>query len=171
VLDKSDNIEEALRLGCETYAGDYNPVAVLILKATLEYPQKYGRPFEGMPDRIVPDDHLSDGPDSQQATLFAESEIEYLKSGIHNPLLEAVTKWSDWVLEEARKELECFYPPRPRRLDPRGLYLGADHSLPEPGLRRRDPPDAPVLVGKEGQKESGPLSRDHGRTSGFPHRG
>ncbi|MGQ9600345.1 MAG: DUF1156 domain-containing protein, partial [Anaerolineae bacterium] len=33
---------EALRLGCETYASDYNPVAVLILKATLEYPQKYG---------------------------------------------------------------------------------------------------------------------------------
>jgi adenine-specific DNA methylase len=34
---------EALRLGCETYASDYNPVAVLILKAVLEYPQKYGR--------------------------------------------------------------------------------------------------------------------------------
>jgi len=33
---------EALRLGCETYASDYNPVAVLIEKCTLEYPQKYG---------------------------------------------------------------------------------------------------------------------------------
>ena len=33
---------EALRLGCETYASDYNPVATLILKCTLEYPQKYG---------------------------------------------------------------------------------------------------------------------------------
>ncbi|MCS7130440.1 MAG: DUF1156 domain-containing protein, partial [Archaeoglobaceae archaeon] len=31
---------EALRLGCEVYAGEYNPVAVLILKCTLEYPQK-----------------------------------------------------------------------------------------------------------------------------------
>ena len=35
---------EALRLGCETYASDYNPVATLILKCTLEYPQKYGQP-------------------------------------------------------------------------------------------------------------------------------
>jgi len=35
---------EALRLGCETYAMDYNPVAVLLLKAVLEYPQKYGKP-------------------------------------------------------------------------------------------------------------------------------
>lgn len=34
---------ETLRLGCETYALEYNPVAVLILKAVLEYPQKYGK--------------------------------------------------------------------------------------------------------------------------------
>ena len=34
---------EALRLGCESYANDLNPVAVLILKCTLEYPQKFGR--------------------------------------------------------------------------------------------------------------------------------
>ena len=34
---------EALRLGCETYASDYNPVAVIIEKSTLEYPQKYGK--------------------------------------------------------------------------------------------------------------------------------
>ena len=31
---------EALRLGCETYASDLNPVAVLIGKATLEWPQQ-----------------------------------------------------------------------------------------------------------------------------------
>ena len=35
---------EALRLGCETHAIEYNPVAVLILKCTLEYPQRYGKP-------------------------------------------------------------------------------------------------------------------------------
>jgi len=34
---------EALRLGCEAHAIEYNPVAYLILKATIEYPQKYGR--------------------------------------------------------------------------------------------------------------------------------
>ena len=34
---------EALRLGCEALAIEYNPVAYLILKATLEYPQKYGK--------------------------------------------------------------------------------------------------------------------------------
>jgi putative DNA methylase len=34
---------EAMRLGCEAFASDLNPVAVLIEKATLEYPQRYGK--------------------------------------------------------------------------------------------------------------------------------
>ena len=33
---------ETLRLGCETYSSDLNPLAVLIQKCTLEYSQKYG---------------------------------------------------------------------------------------------------------------------------------
>jgi putative DNA methylase len=35
---------EALRLGCEAYALDLNPVAHIILLCTLVYPQKYGKP-------------------------------------------------------------------------------------------------------------------------------
>ena len=34
---------ECMRLGCETYSNDYNPVAYMIQKCTLEYPLKYGR--------------------------------------------------------------------------------------------------------------------------------
>lgn len=78
---------EALRLGCETYASDLNPVAVLIEKATLEYPQKYGRAKRKKKD-----------------SLGHEYEEEY------NPLLEDVKKWGNWVLEEARKEISRFYP-------------------------------------------------------------
>lgn len=83
---------EALRLGCETYALDLNPVACLILKATLEYPQKYGQA-----KKVKVKD--KDG-------LF-ESEKEI------NPLAEDVKKWGNWVLEEARKELGRFYPKDP----------------------------------------------------------
>ncbi|MGC9110208.1 MAG: DUF1156 domain-containing protein, partial [Caldimicrobium sp.] len=78
---------EALRLGCEVHAMDYNPVAVLILKCTLEYPQKYGRPIKKK---------VKDG--------FAEQEVEI------NPLLEDVKRWGEWVLEEAKKEIGRFYP-------------------------------------------------------------
>ena len=38
---------ECMRLGCETYSNDYNPVAYMIQKCTLEYPLKYGRVSRG----------------------------------------------------------------------------------------------------------------------------
>ncbi len=79
---------EALRLGCETYASDLNPVAVLIEKCTLEYPQKYGKLQK-----------------VKGSNLLGEKEI--------NPLLYDVKKWGEWILEEARKEIGRFYPPDP----------------------------------------------------------
>jgi len=78
---------EALRLGCETYSNDLNPVAVLIQKCTLEYPQRYGKPKE------------------------VENEVGFLKEKtLKNPLLEDVKKWGNYVLEEAKKEIGKFYP-------------------------------------------------------------
>lgn len=47
---------EALRLGCEVEASDLNPVAVLILKGTVEYPQKYGRPLAEQRERALTPD-------------------------------------------------------------------------------------------------------------------
>ena len=90
---------EALRLGCETYALDYNPVAVLILKCVLEHPQKFGKPVP------VSEAAKYGLPDREQAGSLALGE-----QGTMNPLLEAVKYWGNWVLEEARKELEQYYP-------------------------------------------------------------
>jgi len=83
---------EALRLGCETYSNDINPVAVLIQKCTLEYPQKYGKPGE------------------------IEREIEEFKVKkkekvyVDNVLVEDLKNWGKWVLEEVKKEIGKFYP-------------------------------------------------------------
>jgi len=68
---------EALRLGCETYAGDYSPVAVFIEKATLEWPQKFGIEVE-LPREMVEgatDDvrqlELDGGGDTVKVNLLA----------------------------------------------------------------------------------------------------
>src|SRR2546426_7202872 len=76
---------EAMRLGCETYASDYNPVSTLLLKCTLDYPQRYG------------------GKNPKTSYGFASN-----KQG--NRLLEDVERWSDWVLAESKNEIEKFYP-------------------------------------------------------------
>ncbi len=96
---------ECLRLGLETYANDYNPVAVLILKCTLEYPQRYGKP-----EQIeVEEEHLGQ-----------KIKVKKLK----NPLLEDVKKWGDFVLETAREEISKFYPQDPDGAVPVG-YIWA----------------------------------------------
>ena len=79
---------EALRLGCEVHAIEYNPVAVLILKCTLEYPQKYGKLKE----------------------IDAKNKLGFEEKKKVNPLLEDVRKWGNWVLKEAKKEIGRFYP-------------------------------------------------------------
>jgi putative DNA methylase len=93
---------EALRLGCETYALDYNPVAVLINKAVLEFPQKFGRPDQVKAVPLPPASQNQSQTDGRLLDVEVES--------VENPLLQAVSAWGAWVLEEARKELEQFYP-------------------------------------------------------------
>jgi len=72
---------ESLRLGCETYSSDINPVAVLIQKCAIEYPQKFSRAHKGNRLAIKYRDHI----------------------------LTDVKKWSDWVRKEAFKEIGKFY--------------------------------------------------------------
>ena len=81
---------EALRLGCEAYALDLNPVAHLIELCTLVYPQQFGAidpAAKGCAD------------DGTWAGLAAEVE-----------------HWGKWVLDRVRTDIGDLYPPIP---DPR----------------------------------------------------
>jgi putative DNA methylase len=78
---------EALRLGCEAYALDLNPVAHIIELCTLVYPQKYGKP-------------------DKNARGSA-------KDGTWAGLAEEVRYWGNWVLERVRAEIGDLYPSIP----------------------------------------------------------
>jgi adenine-specific DNA methylase len=81
---------EALRLGCETYASDYNPVAVFIEKATLEWPQKFGVEV-----------NLPENEDDGGLGLGGKKV---------NLLAYVVEKWANKILQEVREEIGQFYP-------------------------------------------------------------
>lgn len=82
---------EALRLGCEAYAVDLNPVAHIIQLCTLVYPQKFGKP----------------DPDVRGMTGPKNAKGETTWGG----LADEVGHWGNWVLERARKEIGDLYPP------------------------------------------------------------
>ena len=120
---------EALRLGCETYSNDLNPVAVLIQKCTLEYPQRYGRPKQG--------------------------ETENTLSGVmtQNPLLEDVKKWGAWVLAEAKKELEQFYPQEDDGSIPVGYIWARTIPCQNPSCRAKIPLKLQFWLAKKAKKQ------------------
>ncbi len=81
---------EALRLGCDAYALDLNPVAHIIQLCTLVYPQKYGKPD--------PDARGMTGPKNDQGgTTWGglAGELGY---------------WGNWVLKKVRAEIGDLYP-------------------------------------------------------------
>ena len=76
---------EALRVGADAFAGDLNPVAVLLNKVVLEYIPKYGNA------------HIETKNAEGNPTVF-------------NGLAEAVQYWGMWIKEQAEKDLNQFYP-------------------------------------------------------------
>ncbi|MDE2823076.1 MAG: DUF1156 domain-containing protein [Chloroflexota bacterium] len=83
---------EAGRLGCRAIANDYNPVAHLILRATCEYPQKYG--FPGTRTVIA-----------EEFGRQIEREIQ-----VPNVLVHDFEKWANWVLKRVRRKIGNLYP-------------------------------------------------------------
>ncbi len=84
---------EVGRLGCQPIANDYNPVAYLILRATCEFPQKYGKPGK--------------------RKVTVEEFGKKIERDIHVPNVLAydVEKWAKWILERAREKIGHLYPP------------------------------------------------------------
>ncbi len=78
---------EALRLGCEAYALDLNPVAHIIELCTLVYPQQYGAT-----------DPAARGSSKDGSWAGLAAEVEH---------------WGKWVLKQVKAEIGDLYPPIP----------------------------------------------------------
>ena len=81
---------EGLRLGCEVEASDLNPVAVLILKGTVEYPQKYGQPSS----RPVPD-YIYQASNDPSQSRFNDGDL-MPTAAIHWPPTSATGATGCW---------------------------------------------------------------------------
>lgn len=81
---------EALRLGCEAYALDLNPVAHIIELCTLVYPQKFGKP----------------DPNTRGMTGPKNDKGETTWGG----LAGEVRYWGERVLNKVKAEIVDFYP-------------------------------------------------------------
>lgn len=83
---------EAARLGCETYAQDLNPNAVLTLLGTVDYPMRFSETRFPLPPRAE--------------DAFALAEMDPRTGN----LVQAVGEWGNWVLDQVRSKLSPYYP-------------------------------------------------------------
>src|SRR2546426_599776 len=122
---------EAMRLGCEVTAVDINPVAWFILKCTLEYPQRLANQTRPLPAFACQSAEFMEqyfkakgfkgaALRAQLASLgFQESEgssqptltgIKVDVASVESELAWQVRAWGWWVLQQAKTDLEHFYP-------------------------------------------------------------
>jgi adenine-specific DNA methylase len=95
---------EAARLGCNSYANDLNPVAHIIEKASLEFPQKYGKPIVYSKDEFI--------------KLYGDEAYEELDNAdkmgddvhIKNRLAFDVEYYCKKMLALAEKDIGHLYP-------------------------------------------------------------
>jgi putative DNA methylase len=100
---------EAARLGCRSYGNDINPVAHIIQKGSLEFPQKYGKPISYTTDEFI----KLYGKDEYNKVA---NENKKYKNGnvigvnIPNRLSFDVEFYAKKLLMETEKEIGYLYP-------------------------------------------------------------
>ncbi len=83
---------EAGRLGCQAIANDYNPVAYLILRATCEFPQKYGKPGK------------------RKVSVNEFGKKREIETEVPNILVHDFEHWANWILARAKEKIGHLYP-------------------------------------------------------------
>lgn len=109
---------EAMRLGCDVTASDINSVAWLILKCTLEYPQRMAGQNRPLPRFALKSTEFMHGFLKSQGKIPSTRRGLSRAIGSQMDLMEApdadlawhVRAWAWWVLQGARADLDRFYP-------------------------------------------------------------
>lgn len=136
---------EAGRLGAQAIANDYNPVAYLILRATCEFPQKYGKPGT----RVV---------EKEEYGRKTREDIH-----VDNVLAYDVEYWANWILERARDKIGHLYPPGKDGKPVVGYLWARTAPCSNPTCRAEIPLLRSLLVcNKDGKKVALTMTR-HGK--------
>lgn len=129
---------EAARLGCRSYGNDINPVAHIIQKGSLEFPQKYGKPITYSKREFL--------------KLYGEEEWNKIRSDnlvfkdgeaiaatIPNRLSFDVEFYSRRLIAETEKEIGHLYPADEKGNKPIAYYWARIGTCSNPSCRAEVP--------------------------------
>ena len=96
---------EAARLGCRSYGNDINPVAHIIEKGSVEFPQKYGKPIRYTEDEF----RRIYGKEGVDLLIAKGISICNGIIDIHNRLSFDVEYYARLVIKQSQEETEFYY--------------------------------------------------------------
>lgn len=131
---------EASRLGCRSFGNDINPVAHIIQKGSLEFPQKYGKPIVYSREEFIKrygEDELKRV--SAENSLYAGGDLVK----IENRLSFDVEFYARELLRRADAEIGHFYPANEKGKKPIAYYWARVGTCSNPSCRA----EVPLLKG------------------------
>jgi len=134
---------EAARLGCRSFGNDINPVAHIIQKGSLEFPQKFGKPITYSKEAFL--------------NLYGEKELDKVPSewkvftgnsnwtaiNIPNRLSFDVEYYARKLLSETEKEIGHLYPADKKGNKPIAYYWSRVGTCSNPSCKA----EVPLLKG------------------------
>ncbi|MCD8262108.1 MAG: DUF1156 domain-containing protein, partial [Bacteroides sp.] len=126
---------EAARLGCRSFGNDINPVAHIIEKGSVEFPQKYGKPIRYTEEEFK----KQYGPEGME--LLAEKNISRVKGviDIPNRLSFDVGYYARKLLAMTEKEVGHLYPADEKGNKPVAFYWARTATCSNPSCRAEVP--------------------------------
>jgi adenine-specific DNA methylase len=131
---------EASRLGCRTYGNDINPVAHIIQKGSLEFPQKYGKPIVYSRTEFV-----KRYSEEEYGRVTADNPLGATsgKVKIENRLAFDVEFYAKELLRRAEAEIGHYYPADGKGKKPIAYYWARIGTCSNPSCRA----EVPLLKG------------------------
>lgn len=129
---------EAARLGCKSYGNDINPVAHIIQKGSLEFPQKYGKPITYSKAEFLKLYGQTEWNKIGNEN-FVYQNGEATAVNIANRLSFDVAFYAKKLLADTEKEIGHLYPADENGKKPTAYYWGRVASCSNPSCKAEVP--------------------------------
>ncbi|MCB0539500.1 MAG: DUF1156 domain-containing protein, partial [Bacteroidetes bacterium] len=129
---------EAARLGCKTYGNDINPVAHIIQKGSLEFPQKYGKPItysNAEFTKLYGDEAFRNIPNEWKT--FSSGNATGVR--VPNRLSFDVEYYAKKLLSETEEEIGHLYPEDEKGNKPIAYYWARTAKCSNPSCKSEVP--------------------------------